>query len=153
MSLEVGAELTRGFATPENALRTSPKVWQSEHLQSLGLLALALMLGVLVRVTPLGAGEHFPLNDGGMFYAMVEDIKSSNYRLPEHTSYNGGNIPFAYPSLPFYMGAAVSDVTDWSTLDVLITLPLLFSLLTIVAFYALARAMLQTERMACLAVL
>ncbi len=111
------------------------------------------MLGVLVRVTPLGAGEHFPLNDGGMFYAMVEDIKSSNYRLPEHTSYNGGNIPFAYPSLPFYMGAAVSDVTDWSTLDVLITLPLLFSLLTIVAFYALARAMLPTERMACLAVL
>ena len=106
------------------------------------LLGVALTLGIAVRAVPIATGDGFPLNDGGMFYVMVEDLKAAGYALPEYTSYNGGDIPFAYSPLPFYLAAGLSDLGGWDTLDVLRFLPLLFSILTIPAFYLLARAML-----------
>lgn len=117
------------------------------------LLGLALVVGAIVRLVPLSWGQGFPLNDGGMFMAMVDDIKAGGYRLPEFMSYNGGNIPFAYPSLPFYTAAALSDVFGWSTIEVLHYLPAFFSLLTLPAFYLLARVILPSRTMAALAVL
>jgi hypothetical protein len=116
-------------------------------------VALALLLGGLVRTVLVYDGDPFPLNDGGMFYAMIEDLKAANYVLPEMTSYNGGDIPFAYPPLPFYTAAALSDFGGWSTLSLLQSLPLLFSILTIPAFFFLARAILPTPTMAGLATL
>jgi hypothetical protein len=126
---------------------------ERESAAALGLVALALLLGGLVRAVLVYDGDPFPLNDGGMFYAMVEDIKAANYVLPEMTSYNGGDIPFAYPPLPFYAAAALSDAGGWSTLSLLQALPLLFSILTIPAFFFLARAMLPSPSMAGLATL
>jgi len=110
-------------------------------------------LAALLRFGIVSTGGGFPLNDGGMFYVMVEDLKANAYRLPEYTSYNGGSIPFAYPPAAFYLAAAVSDVAGVSTLDLLVYLPAAFSVLTIVAVYLLAKAVLPTERMAMVATL
>ena len=117
------------------------------------LLGIALLVGVIVRLIPLSWGQGFPLNDGGMFMAMVDDIKTGGYSLPEFTSYNGGSIPFAYPSLPFYTAAVLSDVFGWTTLGVLHYMPAFFAVLAVPAFYLLARVMLPTRTMAALAVL
>jgi len=117
------------------------------------LASLAVGLGIWVRYFLVQTGQGFPLNDGGMFYSIVEDIKHSGYRLPEFTSYNGGGIPFAYPFLAFYAAALFSDVTGQTTFQVLNFLPLFFSILTIPAFFLLARAVLPTRLSASLAVL
>ncbi len=117
------------------------------------LATLAVGLGIWVRYFLVQTGEGFPLNDGGMFYSLVEDIKHSGYRLPEFASYNGGSIPFAYPFLAFYAAVGLSAITGATTLQVLNFLPLLFSILTIPAFFFLAAAMLPTRLSASLAVL
>ncbi|MEX2158568.1 MAG: hypothetical protein WEB04_04120 [Dehalococcoidia bacterium] len=101
-------------------------------------LGLALILGASVRLS-FTLYSDFPLNDGGLFYTMVRDIQAHNYALPAYTSYNGGSIPFAYPFLPFYSAAALDDIGPWSLLDVFRFLPLITSMLTIVALYLLSR--------------
>ncbi|HXF50801.1 MAG TPA: hypothetical protein VNM43_03860 [Dehalococcoidia bacterium] len=104
-------------------------------------IAAAVGLGFLIRAQ-LALSTGFPLNDGGLFYAMMGDVHSHGYRLPEYTSYNGGDIPFAYPPLALYVGAALADLTPLSTLDVLRFLPLVVNTTTVVAFALLARSML-----------
>ena len=79
------------------------------------IAAIGIGLGFLVRflhVTALGQG--FPLNDGGMFYAMVEDLRAAGYALPAETSYNGGDIPYVYPPFSFYVAAVLVDLGGWS---------------------------------------
>jgi hypothetical protein len=95
----------------------------------------------------------FPLNDGGMFYMMAEDVQRAHYLLPEHTSYNGLDIPFAYPPVAFFLASWLDAVGSWSLLDVVRFLPLVASTLTIPVFYLLARAMLSSRSAAMIAVL
>jgi hypothetical protein len=52
-------------------------------------------------------GSGFPVGDGGLFAAMIEDIREAGFALPAFTSYNGGDIPFAYPPLALYVGAVI----------------------------------------------
>jgi hypothetical protein len=102
-------------------------------------LWLPLGLGAWVRLLyPLGSA--FPLNDGGMFYVMVQDLTSNGYRLPAFTSYNSAGIPFAYPAVAFYLAAALSRV--WPLPDVLRVLPPLLATLAMPVFYLLARDVL-----------
>lgn len=118
------------------------------------IAAIGIGLGFLVRflhVTALGQG--FPLNDGGMFYAMVEDLRAAGYALPAETSYNGGGIPYVYPPFSFYVAAVLVDLGGWSLIDVFRFLPLIVSTLTIVAFYPLARAVLGDREWAAVATL
>lgn len=65
-------------------------------------LVAAIGLGALVRLLPVVARE-FPLNDGGLFCRMTEDLVASGFRMPLMTTYNGGGIPFGYPPLGFYI--------------------------------------------------
>jgi hypothetical protein len=134
---------------PSAALRSLA----SARLAPISIFAVALSVGALVRVAAVGAGDGFPLNDGGMFLVMVEDIRANSFGLPERTSYNGGDIAFAYPPLPFYLAAFLGDAFGWTTLDLLIYLPLLFSVLTIPAFWLLARSVLGKPMLASLATL
>lgn len=96
-------------------------------------LAIGLVLGGLVRAVPL-LGEDFPLGDGGMFAVMATDIRGAGFALPAFTSYNGGDIPFAYPPLGVYVLALVPDnpvsTERW--------LPFVWSMLAIYAFWRLA---------------
>lgn len=121
------------------------------HLTLL-LLLLAGLSGVYVRVfAPLRAG--FPVLDGGLFYTMIGDLLENGFRLPLVTSYNSLDIPFAYPPLPLYLSGAVYLITGADLLDILRWLPVSFSLLTIPAFFLLARELLGSPAQAALATL
>jgi hypothetical protein len=102
----------------------------------------ATMLGSLVRIAFVLAVD-FPVNDGGMFYAMVRDLQDANYRLPETTSYNQVGIPYAYPPLMFYVTAAINDLTGVSLLTLFRVLPVVASILTIPAFFLVSRSLLK----------
>ena len=72
------------------------------------LLFLAVLLGGWVRFyPPILAG--FPINDGGMFDVMIQELRANAYKLPAITSYNFSGIPYAYPPLGFYLVALVSQ--------------------------------------------
>lgn len=111
------------------------------------VVALALAVGFVVRLQYHLQAHGLPLNDGGMFYAMAEDVRRAGYALPAYTSYNGGVIPFAYSPLGFYVAAALADAGVLSVMDSLRFLPLLASVLTIAAFFLLARALLGERRL------
>ena len=64
------------------------------------LLFVALLFGAIVRFYP-AISNGFPLNDGGMFYTMVQDLKANGYALPQFTTYNHADIPFTYPPFGF----------------------------------------------------
>jgi uncharacterized membrane protein len=127
------------------------------RLQSLlvtpaAVVAVAMATGLAVRLAHVIPAS-FPLNDGGMFYTMAGDVQRAHYLLPEHTSYNGLDIPFAYPPIAFFLAACLDAVGSWSLLDVIRFLPLVASVLTIPAFYLLARAMLSSRPVTMIATL
>jgi hypothetical protein len=100
-------------------------------------IAVAVAIGIVVRSLPVLANK-FPLNDGGLFYQMILDLRETWPLLPATAEYNGLEIPYAYPPLGFYLGAAFHDV--FGGIDTLRILPLILSCLTVPAVYMLARA-------------
>jgi len=116
------------------------------------VLALALLAGAVVRFFPtVMAG--FPINDGGMFAVMVDDLRVSGYALPVFTSYNLDRLPYAYPPLGFYLGRILADLTGWSSVEAARWLPAFFSTLSVGAFFLLAIRLLPTRLHAALATL
>lgn len=103
---------------------------------------MTLGLAALVRLAPV-LGSDFPLGDGGMFLAAIRDIRAAGGALPAITSYNGG-LPFAYPPLGFYLAAAITLAGVPAT-EVLRVLPAVLSVLSVVAFAALARRFFAGE--------
>ncbi|HEX2924339.1 MAG TPA: hypothetical protein VHS28_09960, partial [Chloroflexota bacterium] len=114
-------------------------------------VVVATLAGSVVRLY-LVLGSDFPLNDGGMFLAMIQDLQRGGYALPEFVSYNSARIPFAYPPLAFYLAALLSDLTRLQPLDLLRYLPPLISCLTIPAFALLSRSLLGSNLAAASAV-
>jgi hypothetical protein len=109
-----------------------------------GVAALATLLGAFIRCFYVFQSD-FPLNDGGMFYTMVQDLQKAHYHLPLFTSYNQANIPFAYPPLPFYLTGWLNSIFGIDLLQLERFLPLLFSIATIPAFYWLAKKVLSSD--------
>ncbi len=118
-----------------------PSVARSSMLARFAPEALTMTLGIVVRLVPV-MGASFPLGDGGMFLGVVEQLQTNAYRLPEFLSYNGLDIPFSYPPLGFYSAAAFTDLLGVPAIVSLRWLPFLFSVLTVIAFWALARTTL-----------
>ncbi len=116
------------------------------------LLFTALLFGAVVRFWPV-ITNGFPLNDGGMFYTMIRDLKANHYILPQFTSYNFADIPFAYPPLGFYMAAFLSDLLPVSELKILLWLPALINTISIFIFYKFAEQILPSRIAAALAVI
>ena len=116
------------------------------------LLFTALLLGTIIRFYP-AASNGFPLNDGGMFYTMIRDLKANHYILPQFTTYNFVDIPFAYPPLGFYIAALLSTLLPVSELWVLLYIPALINTLSIFIFYKFAEQTLTSRMSAALAVL
>lgn len=114
------------------------------------LLALVILGGTALRVLPV-ATDSFPLGDGGLFATMANELAAAQFRLPEFTSYNGQQIPFAYPPIGLYMAAGVASLLDWSVVDVARLMPAVFSIATIPVVYAIARQILPGGYMAILA--
>jgi hypothetical protein len=108
------------------------------------LLFTALLFGAVVRFVP-AASNGFPLNDGGMFYTMIRDLKANHFILPQFTTYNFVDIPFAYPPLGFYISAIFSSLLPVSDLQILLWLPALVNTVAIFFFYKLAGQILPSR--------
>ncbi len=107
-------------------------------------LIFSLLLGAFVRfvhVLPLG----YPLNDGGFFFALIQDLQHSNSFLPTFASYNQIDIPFAYPPLSIYVTSFLWRSLSVSLFDLIRILPPIISCLTIAAFFTLARRLLPSS--------
>ena len=91
-----------------------------------------------------------PINDGGMFYVMIQDLVSNKFLLPAFTSYNHINIPFAYPPLSFYAGG-VLYLLGIPIIQTLRWIPPLVSTFSIPAFYWMASLMMDSKTKASLA--
>lgn len=106
--------------------------------------ALALILGGWLRLyTPGLAG--FPLNDGGLFLAMMNALQKNGFALPVSFEFNGLSLPFAYPPLGFYLGAWLSQTLGIDPVSVLQWLPAVVLILVIPAFYWLAVSLLGSK--------
>jgi hypothetical protein len=103
----------------------------------------AIGLGLIVRAAHVLSTD-FPLNDGGLFYAMTRDLSLAGYQIPPQTSYNEAQIPFSYSPLAFYIAALLHNSLGIELIALLRWLPLLATGLTVVAFWLLARAMLPS---------
>ncbi len=103
-----------------------------------------MLLGALLRLAPF-LFFNYPINDGGLMYTFTQDLQENGFRIPLYSSYNGGEIPFVYPPLPFYLAAAINSCLRVSLVDILKFLPAVFSILAIPVFYLLAREVLRTR--------
>lgn len=113
-------------------------------------LSLPVFAGLFVRAAHVVRAD-FPLNDGGLFYAMTHDLQAANFLLPATTSYNNLDIPFAYPPLAFYIAGALSTFLGLELIELFRFLPVLFATLTIPVVYVLAHEILATRFQALLA--
>ena len=114
-------------------------------------VSFAVLLGGVVRFFPVYL-SHFPLNDGGLFYTMTQDILDHNFSLPVYTSYNGNAIPFGYPPLPFYLLALLQRFLHFGLIDQLHFLPAFFSTLAIPALYFLSKSITSSKEKSIFAV-
>ena len=105
------------------------------------MLGVALLAGIGLRLAPILAAD-FPLKDGGLFVTMAHDIRNAGFGLPEFSTFNTGQVPFAYPPLGIYILALIPG-------DPITTerwLPLVWSVLSIPAVYLLARELTDEWR-------
>ena len=103
------------------------------------------LLAVLVALVPRGAllwRADFPLNDGGLFAVMIDELVAARFVPPAETAYNHAGLPWAYPPLPFYIAGAAAAVTGLATTTLLLWLPLLLNLGSVAAFCWLATALI-----------
>jgi hypothetical protein len=101
------------------------------------ILITAFLFGLMIRLAaPMNAGG--PVNDGGLFLQMTRDLQVSHFALPNATTYNNADIPFAYPPLGFYLTGVIQKITHVSLFTLFTYLPAIFSALAILAFYFLA---------------
>lgn len=106
----------------------------------LGLFT-AILVGVIVRALPVLASQ-MPLGDGGLFMAMIDDIRQAGFPPPERMSYNGLDIPFVYPPLALFAAAYLGELTGVATLELLRILPMIGAIGCLIAFSIMARAAL-----------
>src|SRR5258706_5225243 len=116
------------------------------------LLITALVLGAIFRFWP-SVTNGFPTLDGGMFYVMARELRANHFILPQFTTYNHENIPYAYPPLGFYLAALLSLLTPTSELWIFLYIPALISMVSIFAFYKLAKEVFCSDMPASLATL
>ena len=124
----------------------------SEKETAVLILLVTFIFGVWLRLMPAFTAG-FPLNDGGMFYSMIRDLRQNGYALPFSTTYNNLNIPFAYPPLAFYLAGWLADLFHTSDLIILLRLPAVINVLTLPAFALLANSVIKSPKKAAVATL
>jgi len=112
--------------------------------KSILILTIAIFFGGWFRFMPAWLAG-FPVNDGGLFYTMMNDLRANNFIPPLFTTYNQLNIPFAYPPLALYIGAILSSVFNISGIEILRWLPALINSLTIPVFYLFAKEITEDK--------
>ena len=117
---------------------------QSLDRMSLFFILFATFLSGVVRFYP-ALLSNWPLNDGGLFYRMTQDLLDQHFSLPFYASYNGNVIPFGYPPLAFYLMAFFQHFFHIDIISQLRLLPALISTLTIPAFYFLSKSITRSK--------
>lgn len=115
------------------------------------LFFMIFLLGAVLRFAP-GVLAGFPVNDGGMFLIMIRDLRLNEFMLPQTTSYNFSDIPFAYPPFGMYVAGLMSELLNISEIDILRWLPPLVSAAIIPAFYWLARQIFGSSSKALMSI-
>ncbi len=115
-------------------------------------LAGVALAGLVVRAIPVALAD-FPVNDGGLFVAMTRAIEDAGWGLPLTISWNGSELPFAYPPLGFYLSGGISSLFGLDLTDVFRWLPLVASALVVPAVFLLARELLRSDLGALVAAL
>jgi hypothetical protein len=116
------------------------------------LLFVALLLGTAIRLVHTAATD-FPLNDGGLFYTMTRDLQANGFLIPQYTTYNQSELPFAYPPLGFYLAGGLNSLFGLDLLSLMRWLPFFFNVLTILVFYLFAKRFFRDPIKAGIAVL
>ncbi len=137
------------LVVPERRNQTGDMM-QKIDLRASAVVTFSTLLGLGIRLA-IVARSSFPLNDGGLFYAMINDLLASQFRLPAFTSYNAAGIPFAYPPLAFYLYALVHLVSSIPVTRLMLIGPALVSTASIPLFYLLAHDVTQSARLGALA--
>ena len=115
-------------------------------------LTLAIVLGGYVRLVHVVSAD-FPMNDGGLFFTMTQELIRNGFALPTHTLYNSLALPFAYPPLGFYLAGLLSIGLGLPLLDIFRLLPAIISVFTIPVVYKLSYGILQSPAQAILAMM
>lgn len=124
----------------------------SEVFLSLVILLIAFGFGTLVRIQFVSDID-YPINDGGLFYQMVEDLLDNNLRIPAYTTYNNAQIPYAYPPLAFYLMALIKLASRQTLLNLFRIVPMLVSVSIVFAFYFFAEKIFHDRIKTALSVL
>ncbi len=115
-------------------------------------LGAAFLFGIIVRISPAILSD-FPINDGGMFYVMIEDLLTNDFKLPLFTTYNNLDIPYMYPPFSFYFTGSLSKVLDINLISLFQFLPAIVSSISVIAFYFLAKNITNSHNVAVLGTL
>lgn len=126
--------------------REDPKTGEpaADRRRTMALVGFASVVAALVRL-PLVIAEGFPLGDGGLFLAVLRTMLSGGGPLPDGVVFNGETLPFAYPPLGFWLGAAFARSTGLDPIEALRWVPLAFSIATAAVFALLARDLLGRD--------
>ncbi len=116
------------------------------------VIVTTLLVGGRLRLSFVQSSA-LPLNDGGMFYVMINELIHNQFRLPAFTSYNFSNIPYAYPPLGFYIVGLLNRISALPVLQIIRFYPAIINTVTIIAFYPLARVMLKSRMQAAIALI
>ena len=118
---------------------TLPVVELSPRDRATALFAV-IAIGAVLRLQQAVTAD-FPLGDGGLFLATIEQIRNAG-GLPETIAYSG-QIPFVYPPLGLILGALVSAVPGSGSETVLRLLPPVFAIAALVLVPWCASRVLQ----------
>lgn len=124
----------------------------NEAVLAFVILVIAFGIGGVVRFQFV-SDVSYPINDGGLFYQMAEDLLDNGMRMPQYTTYNNAQIPYAYPPLAFYLVGLLKIASRQTLLELFRIVPLALCLLIILAFYAFARRLFSDRIKAALSVL
>jgi hypothetical protein len=111
---------------------------------SIIFLLVAMFFGSLIRLGPV-LNANFPINDGGLFYTMTQELIANGFKIPQFTNYNHLQIPYAYPPFGFYLAGGIHQLTGLGLFDIFRIFPAIISILAIPAFYVLAKAMIKDD--------
>jgi hypothetical protein len=129
-------------ASPGGADR-APWVRVADLNLAFGLL-IVVLIAALIRFLPLGT-SNYPINDGGLFAHMVDDLVRNGFGLPASTTYNGEAIPFAYPPLGIYLTAVIAGIWGVDPIFVLRWLPAALSTASVIAMHLMAAELLRSR--------
>ncbi len=120
------------------------KVGREEPDFELLLVLTAVIVGSGIRFF-IAYQAGFPINDGGLFFNIARAIQDNGYLPPIFVSYNGLEVPFAYPPLGFYIANLFQGLFGIPLLEVFRWLPALVTSVSIYAVYLLAGQLLDTK--------